>query len=120
LPFKDNCFDIVHASHVLEHIETPLDALGELKRVSKKLVIIKVPNATYYRVSYEDPDHLYTWTESTFKILLQRKFPRVKVLTYQRTLPFERHSKIRTIKRLLLSVFLKNKELTAICSKLPF
>lgn len=33
LPFKDNSFDVVYASHLLEHVEDRSNALREMKRV---------------------------------------------------------------------------------------
>ncbi len=35
LPFKDNCFDVVYSSHVLEHIQDKNKALQEMIRVLK-------------------------------------------------------------------------------------
>ncbi len=50
LPIKDDSFDLVMACEVLEHI--PWDdvdkALKELKRVSKKYVLISIPYKTVY------------------------------------------------------------------------
>jgi len=47
LPFQNNKFQIVHASHILEHLENPIKVLEEWKRVTKHLIIIKVPNASF-------------------------------------------------------------------------
>ena len=49
LPFKDNTFDYVFCLEVLEHIYSPFKVLSELKRVSKKYVVISVPNPYHYR-----------------------------------------------------------------------
>lgn len=35
LPFEDNSFDIVHASQVLSHLDSPVDAYREMLRVTK-------------------------------------------------------------------------------------
>lgn len=45
LPFKNNCFDVVAAIHVLEHLEKPNGdkMLRELERVSKWLVLVACP-----------------------------------------------------------------------------
>jgi SAM-dependent methyltransferase len=45
LPFEDNSFDTVLLTQVLEHIDEPLVALQEVKRVVKKdgIVILSVP-----------------------------------------------------------------------------
>lgn len=44
LPFKDNTFDTVVMLDVLEHVYVPGDLLEEAKRVSRKYIIIGVPN----------------------------------------------------------------------------
>ncbi len=44
LPYKERAFDIVLCTEVLEHLEKPQDALKELFRVSKKYVLLSVPN----------------------------------------------------------------------------
>jgi ubiquinone/menaquinone biosynthesis C-methylase UbiE len=48
LPFKDNQFDIVFASHTIEHVRDLPKAISELKRVAKKQVIIVTPRQRYY------------------------------------------------------------------------
>ena len=50
LPFEDNSFDVVLASEILEHLpwESVDSALAELRRVSKKYVIISIPHATCF------------------------------------------------------------------------
>lgn len=44
LPFEDNSFDIVFASNLLHHLEDPALAIKEMRRVSKKYVVINEPN----------------------------------------------------------------------------
>ena len=44
LPFKDNTFDLVFCSNLLHHIDDPTKAIKEMKRVSRKFVIISEPN----------------------------------------------------------------------------
>ncbi|MEM3578195.1 MAG: class I SAM-dependent methyltransferase [Candidatus Bathyarchaeia archaeon] len=43
LPFRDRSFDVVKASHVLEHLKNPWKALDEMMRVSSKEITIKFP-----------------------------------------------------------------------------
>jgi predicted SAM-dependent methyltransferase len=45
VPLKANCFDMIYASHVLEHVEQDRKAMSELFRVAKPdgLVILQVP-----------------------------------------------------------------------------
>ncbi|MFA5357631.1 MAG: methionine biosynthesis protein MetW [archaeon] len=49
LPFKDNDFDCAICVQVLMHVFDPLQLLIEMKRVSKKYVLINVPNHMYWR-----------------------------------------------------------------------
>ena len=43
LPFRDEVFDIVFSSHMLEHLDDPAAALAEFKRVSRKYVHVILP-----------------------------------------------------------------------------
>ena len=43
LPFQDNSFDLVHSSHLLEHLEDPFLAVKEFLRVSRRIVKIILP-----------------------------------------------------------------------------
>ena len=47
LPFRSRSFALVHCSHVLEHLEDPLEALRELKRVSSSRVAVILPFALF-------------------------------------------------------------------------
>jgi len=53
LTFKDNCFDVVFSSHVLEHVSDAPKVLQEIKRVLKNdgVLIIGVPTATLALIS---------------------------------------------------------------------
>ncbi len=50
LPFKDNCFDLVFCSEVLEHVPDPKKVFAELTRTSKKYLLLTVAgeNLFYY------------------------------------------------------------------------
>ncbi len=45
LPFKDEQFDLVNIWEVLHHIENPVDILSEIRRVTKKYIVIFEPNS---------------------------------------------------------------------------
>jgi SAM-dependent methyltransferase len=44
LPFEDDSFDFVLASHVIEHMPDPVKALLEWKRVARRYVFLVVPH----------------------------------------------------------------------------
>jgi len=121
LPFPDNSFDIVYASHVLEHVHNPMQAVEELKRVTKNIVIIKVPNA-HALFSDESVGHYFSWNRYTLRHLLEKFFAKTELTI---TVRYDKvHGKIRkqlyTLKVLLLTLLSGQKrELTAICYKKP-
>jgi len=51
LPYKDNSFDLVLCTEVLEHLEDPQKALKELVRVSNKYLVISVPNEPFFMLA---------------------------------------------------------------------
>lgn len=77
LPFDDNSFDLVIASHVVEHVPNPRQFLGELSRVSKHLMYIEVPCDITVRMSRSAIQrglgigHINGYTPEFFMILLQ-------------------------------------------------
>jgi len=65
LPFRDRSFDVVWASEILEHLPT-LDALGELERVSDRLVVATMPSPLGpYR--YLDRTHVLRYSVSSLR-----------------------------------------------------
>ena len=50
LDFPDRAFDIVICSEVLEHLDDPEQALKELKRVSKSVLLLTVPHEPWFRL----------------------------------------------------------------------
>lgn len=77
LPFKDRSFDVVYASHVLEHLENPIFALKDWGRVAKTVDII-VPDGRGVQ-ECDSEAHLYTWTHDSLENLLRRVFNEVRV-----------------------------------------
>ncbi len=84
LPYKSNSFDLVMATEVLEHLDNPKKAYRELLRVSKKYVLLSVPNEpwfTFQRIARfqnilhlgAHPEHIQHWTSRGFS-----KFVKVK------------------------------------------
>ena len=76
MKIPDNSFDVVFSCHVLEHLESPLDNLKQLKtklKKSGKLVLV-LPTEKHKKVNFE-PDknqHLYCWNFRTINNLLSR------------------------------------------------
>ncbi|KKS55121.1 MAG: Methyltransferase type 12 [Candidatus Magasanikbacteria bacterium GW2011_GWA2_42_32] len=49
LPFKDKTFDYSVCSEVLEHIANSEDLLNEMRRISRKGVLVSVPNIALWK-----------------------------------------------------------------------
>ncbi len=66
--FKDNTFDEVFASHVLEHVDDLTKTMKELHRICKKgaRIVIRVPHFSC-GVSYRDPSHKRVFSYFTFE-----------------------------------------------------
>lgn len=83
LPFSDRSFDTVLCIEVLEHLDEPLKAIQELKRVARGSVVVGVPLEPYFQwlnrlgqrfgISL-DPGHVNFWTRRTFENLMQHHF----------------------------------------------
>ncbi|EKE15373.1 MAG: methyltransferase type 11 [uncultured bacterium] len=76
--FEKDSFDVVILSHILEHLENPKKALEEIKEVTKKWIIISVPNLsqiTYLifkkHFGYVNKTHLYGWNATHLKTFLE-------------------------------------------------
>lgn len=74
---KDNSYDVVICSEVLEHLERPEEALKELIRVSKKHLILSVPQEPLFMMGNllrgknvkrlgNDIEHINHWTNKRF------------------------------------------------------
>lgn len=65
---KDNTFDEVYASHVLEHVGDLTKTMKELHRICKKRarIVIRVPHFSC-GVSYRDPSHKRVFSYFTFE-----------------------------------------------------
>ena len=76
LPFRDNEFDFVIASHVLEHVEDPVFFLNEIQRVSSKGGYIETPTKLEDNLVFENKnDHLWhiDFDDDENKILISKK-----------------------------------------------
>lgn len=69
LPFYDNQFDTVVCAHTLEHIPDIATAVGELKRVCKKRLIVVLPKQRPYRYTFDLHLHFFPY-EYSFAVML--------------------------------------------------
>lgn len=87
---RDNEFACVMALEVLEHLERPEEALEQLFRVSKKSVIISVPNEPIWRLANmargkylnrfgDTPGHVNHWSAGKIKNLVLKYGKIVKI-----------------------------------------
>lgn len=53
IPFQDNSFDVVICTHAIEHIREYKVAIKELKRISRKYIIIITPCQREYRYTVD-------------------------------------------------------------------
>ena len=77
LPFKSNSFDVVVCSHVLEHLDSPIKVLWEIKRVLKEegVLLWGFPNPSYLFFDFYQErwtDHIYSWNLISGRILLEK------------------------------------------------
>lgn len=78
LPVADESFDVAMALEVFEHLEDPTAGLLELLRISKRYIIISVPNEPIWRISNmargkywsqlgNTPGHIQHWSPAGFR-----------------------------------------------------
>lgn len=83
LKYKDNSFDLVICSEVLEHIDEPEKGLQELVRVTKKYCLLSVPNEPFFMMGNflrgknlsrfgNDIEHINHWTFWQFKNMVSQ------------------------------------------------
>ena len=93
-PFKDNQFDAVYCSHVLEHVDDLIKVMAEIRRILKPRgrVVIRAPHFSC-GVSYRDPTHKRLFSYFTFDYFTDECFynlPRFKII--KRKLNFTRQN----------------------------
>lgn len=90
--FKENYFDVIISSEVIEHINNPLEEMQHFYRILRKggLVYITTPNFNaverfFLKNNYEIidyPNHLCYYTADTInKLLISQGFNRLKITT---------------------------------------
>lgn len=86
LPLKDNSFDLVVVSHVLEHLCYPDEFIKEIKRVSKKYILVGLPNEFILTnrikflfgktqfVAYQKYGHKHIFNSESIKLFILKYF----------------------------------------------
>lgn len=78
-PFKDNEFDQVEMSHVIEHVAKPLDMMNEVHRICKPGAVIRIITPHYTsQLSYGDMEHFHHFGYITFSLLQNTGLFRLK------------------------------------------
>ena len=96
IPFDDNSMDLVLCTEVLEHLDSPVDGLEELFRVTSKYAIVSVPREPlwrifniirfhYWRDLGNTPGHVNHWSRKSFEKLVSRRF---KILNIKNPYPW--------------------------------
>jgi len=84
LPYSDDSFDVVLCMEVLEHLDTPAVALGELVRVCRGTLILTVPFEPWFQLGnlargkYREhwgnhPEHVQHWGLRSFQRFVQQQ-----------------------------------------------
>lgn len=90
--FKDNSFDLVVCTEVLEHLKEPKKALKEVIRISNKYVLLSVPNEPLFLFSNftqwgKDIGHINHWTFWGFPNFV-KKNAGIKIKIISKRYPF--------------------------------
>mgnify|MGYP005848051159 CR=1 FL=1 len=83
LPVNEDQADLVMCCEVLEHLERPEEALSELKRISKKYVLLSVPYEPWFRLMNfargkylktlgNHPEHINWWGTRSFNKMVSK------------------------------------------------
>jgi SAM-dependent methyltransferase len=77
IPFPDQSFDLVYATHVLEHVVDERFFLSELRRVARKLIYVEVPCELTIRATVQalqkslDIGHINAYSPVSFRLRLE-------------------------------------------------
>lgn len=83
IPYEDRSFDLVYATHVLEHVMDERRFLGEIRRVSRRYIYIEVPCELHLRTTRRalqetlNIGHINAYTPDSFALRLETSGLRV-------------------------------------------
>ncbi len=97
LSFNDSSQDLVICTEVLEHLKEPDRAIKELIRVSKKYIVLSVPNEPFFSFRNllkgkhikrlgNTPGHINWWTSFVFEKLIKKLG--LRILKVEHPFPF--------------------------------
>jgi len=73
LPFRDNSFDTVISTHTLEHSTNIIQAISELRRITKRRLIIVIPKQRPYRFTPDLHLHYFPYWYSVNNIFIYKR-----------------------------------------------
>lgn len=79
LPFEDNSFDIVTCHHTIEHVINPEKAISELKRVTKKQLILVTPCQRFFEYTLDLHINFFPMEYFLTNLINMKKFECKKV-----------------------------------------
>ncbi|NOT85450.1 MAG: class I SAM-dependent methyltransferase [Methylococcaceae bacterium] len=68
LPFKDQEFDIVTCTHVMEHVLDSAASAKELIRIAREMVLVVVPRQRYYYYTLDEHLNFYPSVEPLMRL----------------------------------------------------
>lgn len=78
-PFEDNEFDWIEMSHILEHVDKPLDVMNEIHRIAKDGSTVRIITPHYTsQLSYGDLEHFHRFGYTTFVGLQNTDFFKIE------------------------------------------
>jgi len=81
LPFKNNSFDVIIATEIIEHLEKPQIMLREIKRVLKPKGQVIITTPIKLSETPQDKMHVKEYTSLELKNLLNKYFDKVTIKT---------------------------------------
>ena len=124
--FPENEFDVVIASEVIEHLDNPLKAIEELKRISKKYILLTFPYkeipqqivCPYCLKNFPSSGHIQYFDDERIKEIILKsnlKIIKTRKLTY---FPFHIFPEfIAVVSNFTLGILKKNTYIGILCKK---